>query len=119
MPMLLGAGASLQNEQLVFIVLIQLAVIILAARALAVLAVRLGQPAVVGEIAGGILLGPSCFGRLCPALSAAIFDHSADVVFGALSELGLILLVFVVGLEFDFSHLRQWGKAAVGMSVAG
>jgi Kef-type K+ transport system membrane component KefB len=116
---LLGDGASLQNEQIVFIVLIQLAVIILAARALAASSARFGQPAVVGEIAAGILLGPSCFGRLCPGLSAVIFDHSVDVVFGALSELGLILLVFVVGLEFDFSHVRQWGKAAVGMSVVG
>src|SRR5512147_108429 len=96
-----GAGA----EQTLLTVLVQLALIIVAARAVAALAVRLRQPAVVGEIAAGILLGPSCFGHFFPELSRAIFDPSVNTVFGVLSQLGLILLLFVVGLQFDFSHL--------------
>lgn len=106
-------------EQTLLTVLVQLAVIIVAARAVASLAVRLRQPAVVGEIAAGILLGPSCFGHFFPDLSRAVFDPSVNVVFGVLSQLGLILLLFVVGLQFDFSHLRAHGKAAVGISLSG
>jgi Kef-type K+ transport system membrane component KefB len=74
---------------------------------------------VVGEIAAGLLLGPSCFGLFFPRVSAAIFDPAVAPVFQVLSQLGLILLLFVVGLEFDFSHLRTDGKAALGISLTG
>ncbi len=117
LPLFAAAGPGI--EQILFTVLIQLAVIIVAARALAALAARLKQPAVVGEIAAGILLGPSCFGHFFPNLSHAIFDPSVSMVFGVLSQLGLILLLFTVGLQFDFSHLRAHGKAAVGISLTG
>ncbi len=100
-------------------VLLQLVVIIVAARVVAAILRRLGQPTVVGEIAAGLLLGPSCFGYFFPGVSAAIFDPAVAPVFEVLSQLGLILLLFVVGLEFDFSHLRPDGKAALGISLTG
>jgi Kef-type K+ transport system membrane component KefB len=79
----------------------------------------LKQPAVVGEIAAGLLLGPSFAGYLFPEVSAFVFDASYNQVFGVLSQLGLILLLFIIGLEFDFSHLRWHGKAALGISLSG
>ena len=106
-------------EHLLFTVLIQLSVIIAAARVFATLARRLGQPAVVGEIAAGVLLGPSCFGYFCPGWFQAVFDPSVNQAFLVLSQLGLILLLFAVGLEFDFSHLRGHGKASLAISLTG
>jgi Kef-type K+ transport system membrane component KefB len=100
-------------------VLLQLVVIIVAARVVAAVLRRVGQPTVVGEIAAGLLLGPSCFGYFLPGVSAVVFDPAVAGVFEVLSQLGLILLLFVVGLEFDFSHLRPDGKAALGISLTG
>src|SRR5579859_1888949 len=60
-------------EEVLFPVLVQLAVIIVAARLFAVLFRLLGQPGVVGEIAAGLVLGPSVLGRFCPGLANAIF----------------------------------------------
>ncbi len=107
------------QEGTLLTVLIQLVVIIVAARVFAALFRGLKQPAVVGEIAAGLVLGPSLFGRFFPELSQRLFDPSVNAVFGILSQLGLILLLFLVGLEFDFSHLRRHGKSALGISLTG
>lgn len=117
-PILLAAGGP-RSEQLLFTVLIQLIVIIAAARLFGKLSQMLRQPVVVGEIAAGLILGPSVFGYFFPDASRMVFDPSVNEVFGVLSQLGLILLLFVVGLEFDFSHLRPHGAAAVGISLTG
>ncbi len=118
-------------EDVLLPVLVQLIVIILAARLGAAAFRRLGQPAVVGEIAAGLVLGPSVLGRLSPMLSDAIFhpaiaglppelsDQLLRWIFTGLSQLGLILLLFLIGLEFDFAHLRRHGRAALGISLAG
>lgn len=106
-------------EHLLPTVLLQLSVIVVAARLGAAIARHLGQPAVVGEIAAGVLLGPSCFGYVSPGLFQAVFDPSVSTVFLVLSQLGLILLLFAVGLEFDFSHLRSDGRASLAISLTG
>lgn len=106
-------------ETFVLHVLIQLAVIIAAARAGAWLMSKLGQPKVVGEIVAGLVLGPSLLGQISPDAFTFVFPTETTVVFRVLSELGLVLLMFLIGLEFDFSHLRQVGKTAVGVAVAG
>lgn len=106
-------------ESFLLQVLIQLAVIIAAARTGAWLLSRLGQPQVVGEIVAGLMLGPSVLGRVAPGLSETLFPDEAAVVFRVLSELGLVLLMFLIGLEFDFSHLRKVGRAAMGVASAG
>lgn len=118
-PLLAVAGEVLRTESLVFAVLLQFAAIILAARLGAWLFSRLGQPQVVGEIAAGLLLGPSVFGRLAPELSAAIFPPELAPIFKVLSEVGLVFLMLLVGIEFEFRHLRKLGPVAVAVSVAG
>lgn len=118
-------------EEVLLPILVQLVVIIVAARVCAVVFRRLGQPSVIGEIAAGIVLGPSVLGYFFPGLFQAIFRPTvadlppelSDVVmrwsFTTLSQLGLIFLLFLVGLEFDFSHLRWHGRTALTISAAG
>lgn len=94
------------TEQLVLHILLQLTVILLCARALGNLAVRLGNSRAVGEILIGILLGPSLFGLLAPDTFAYVFRATSAEPLTILSQVGLVLLLFQVGLEFDFAHLR-------------
>ncbi len=107
-----------ETESFLFSVLLQLAVIIAAARIGAWLFARLGQPQVVGEIAAGLLLGPSFFGRISPDMYEAVFPEIGRSP-KVLSELGLVFLMFLIGLEFEFGHLRKLGRAAAGVSIAG
>jgi Kef-type K+ transport system membrane component KefB len=107
------------SEEFLLHVLVQLVVIIAAARAGAWLFGKLGQPQVVGEIAAGLMLGPSLLGRLSPETLAYVFAPEYDVVFKVVSELGLVFLMFLIGLEFDFSHLRHVGRTAGSIALAG
>src|SRR5580704_18483636 len=100
-------------------VIIQLVVIIAAARISGDLFHRIGQPAVCGEIAAGLVLGPSLFGRFFPSLFQSVFDPAIGPVFSILSQLGLILTMFLIGLEFDFDHLPDNRSTAVSVSIAG
>src|SRR5215207_9603434 len=122
---------KLDVEHLLLPVLVQLVVIIAAARAFGALARRLGQPSVVGEIVAGLLLGPSLFGWLFPDLFGAVFrpglpgveqalaDAALPKVFTVLAQIGLILLLFLVGLEFEAGHVREKGRSAVLISLVG
>ena len=78
----------------------QILVIVLCARGMGILLKRLGQPSVIGEIAAGILLGPSAFGRLAPDAFARLFPQGSLPPLIVLSQIGLILFMFMVGLEF-------------------
>ncbi len=106
-------------ENILLIVILQLVVIIAAARVFGNIFRRLGQPQVCGEIAAGLILGPSLLGGVFPALFARIFDPAVGPVFTVMSQLGLVLLMFLIGLEFDFGHLQDRRKAAVSISLAG
>jgi Kef-type K+ transport system membrane component KefB len=110
------------SEALLFSVLLQLVIIVLAGRLGGVLARRFGQSAVVGEIVTGLLLGPSLFGALAPELFALVFRSSGPQTLTILSQIGLLLLMFQIGLEFDFGHLSErrnrrvvWWVAVAGM----
>ncbi|QDU31289.1 High-affinity Na(+)/H(+) antiporter NhaS3 [Anatilimnocola aggregata] len=115
---ILAAGDA-KTETLLLRVLLQLAVIIAASQVGARVAKWCRQPAVVGEIAAGLLLGPSLFGWLFPTVTGWIFAPETASVMQILSQLGLILLLFLVGLEFDFGHLRWHGSAAIATSLTG
>ncbi|MDA8362068.1 MAG: cation:proton antiporter [Gammaproteobacteria bacterium] len=110
--------SSVPAEDLVGLTLLQLAVIVLAARAGGTLALRYGQAAAVGEILVGILLGPSGFGAVAPHSFHALFSPATNVPLTILAQLGLVLLMFQVGLEFEFSHLRDAAYRRMAFWVA-
>jgi Kef-type K+ transport system membrane component KefB len=117
---LFGSTEPAPTGQALFaLILLQLVVILTAARLCGWLARLLRQPVVVGEILGGILLGPSLFQPLFPELSATLFHPATKPAFQAMKELGLMLLLFLVGMEFDFGHLRHLGRAVTMISVVG
>ena len=96
-----------QTEALLFFTLLQLTLIVLAGRLGGALAQRVGQSPAVGEIIVGILLGPSLFGLLAPDLFQYVFHTTSPASMQMLSQIGLILLMFQIGLEFDFAHLTE------------
>ncbi|MBX3435624.1 MAG: cation:proton antiporter [Pirellulales bacterium] len=106
-------------HELFLTVLLQLAAIVAAARLGAWAFRRAGQPEVVGEILVGVLLGPSLLGKLAPSWMQLVPAPEAEFCFRALSELGLVLFMFLIGLEFDFTHLRHVGRTASRVAVAG
>ena len=93
--------------------LVQLVVIIAVTRLVGGLVAWIGQPRVVGEIAAGILLGPSLFGRVAPHLSAWVFPPATFPVLLAVSHLGLLFFMFLVGLHLDLGMLRASGRTAL------
>jgi Kef-type K+ transport system membrane component KefB len=103
-----------KNELLLSYTLLELTLIVLAGRLGGAVARRCGQSAAVGEIIVGILLGPSLFGWLSPRTFDFVFHSAPPEPLQVLSSLGLVLLMFQIGLEFDFGHLRQaTNRAAV------
>ena len=123
MTLLLAAATSSvhETEKLVSFTFIQLVAILVAARLSGKVARLLGQPRVVGEIIGGLILGPSLFGRLFPDQFDFVFKSISSVPMVILSQIGLALLMFQIGLEFDFSHLqkKQTRAAVFSVSAAG
>jgi Kef-type K+ transport system membrane component KefB len=83
------------------------------------LARRLRQPLAVGEITAGLLLGPSVLGALWPDGFAALFTAQTQQSLQLLGKIGLILLLFQVGMEFDFGHLRHRTPTITMVSLAG
>lgn len=94
-------------EQTLFFTLLQLVVIIIAARLAGEAARRMGQPRAVGEMVAGLVLGPSLFGQLFPGLSDVLFHSASPMPVSIISQIGLILLMFQIGMDFDFSHLND------------
>lgn len=82
---------------------------------------RLHQPVVLGEMLGGVVLGPTVFGALLPAGYAWLFPDNADVTLArnAAIRLGMLLFLFVVGLEISLDELRRHGLAAIAIGLAG
>ena len=100
------------------LLLLQVIVVVVAARILGNLFRRMGQPAVIGEMVAGILLGPSLLGLLSPGAQAFVFPASSLDFLKLLSQFGVILFMFVVGLDLNVQHLRQKAHAAVLVSHA-
>jgi len=110
------------NQQLghpLAILLIQLITIIAAARLFGVFFTRIGQPAVVGEIIAGIVLGPSVIGALFPGYSQFLFPVSSLGNLQLMSQIGLMLFMFVIGMELDLGVLRKKAGAAILISHSG
>ncbi|GAB2846421.1 cation:proton antiporter [Pseudoduganella ginsengisoli] len=98
--------------------IIQLCIIILTAGLCGALAKRIGQSRVVGEIAAGLLLGPSILGTVGGEYYSAVFSSSAVPIMSKLGELGLVLLMFQLGLHLDLKVLRERGSMRIPVAVA-
>ena len=97
---------------------VQFLVIISVSRAMGKMFARLGQPEVIGEMAAGILLGPSLFGLLAPDLFAFVFPKDSLGTLRLLSQIGVCLFMFAVGMELDLKHVKSKAHAAVAVSHA-
>lgn len=109
-----GRGASVPSDQLV-VIFVDLVVIMVAARAMGWLAERVGQPAVIGEIAAGILVGPTLLGSV---VSAALFPPEIRSYLSLLASVGVTVFMFLAGMEIDRSTLAGWHRTIPVVSTA-
>ncbi len=114
-PLGLAAG---QTADTVFHALLALALIVVTARAAGALFSYIGQPAVIGEIVGGILLGPSLLGRIAPDLHALLLPAAIAPFLTVYAQVGVILYMFLVGLELDLGIIRKHGHVTLAISHA-
>ncbi len=98
--------------------LLQITVIVVVSRLLAFLVAKIGQPVVIGEIIAGIVLGPSLLGLFWPGMSSFLFPPDSLHNIEILSQLGLILFMFIIGLELDFHLLKDKAHTAIVVSHA-
>ncbi len=99
-------------------VLIALVTVVGLARALGTLFRNIHQPPVIGEILAGILLGPSLLGRVAPAVSAYVFPTTVGPALNVISQVGVILFMFLVGAELDLGLLRKRGQSTIAIAHA-
>lgn len=110
-------GALFENlRHPLALLLLQILIIVASARALGSLFARIGQPPVIGEMIAGILLGPSLLGAVAPDFQAMLFPVASLGPLQLLSQVGVILFMFVVGIELDLEHLRKKAHSAVLVS---
>jgi Kef-type K+ transport system membrane component KefB len=99
-------------------VLLALLIIVVLARLVGSVFRVLHQPPVIGEIIGGILLGPSFLARIAPGVSAYVLPASISPFLNVLAQVGVVLYMFLVGLDLDPGLLKRRGHAAVAISHA-
>jgi Kef-type K+ transport system membrane component KefB len=112
-----GARGAAEGNSVVQ-VLIALLVIIAASRGVGAIFRTFHQPAVIGELVAGILLGPSLLGALAPVVFVSLFPASVMPLLGILAQLGVLLFMFVVGLELNTELLREKSDATIAISHA-
>jgi Kef-type K+ transport system membrane component KefB len=112
-------GKLATNEVLQFLLI--LTILLTTARIMGELFKKLGMPAIIGELLGGILLGPSFIGAIFPGFFSSIFTDPKQpaVAFDGLSKLSVMLLLFIAGMEVNVANIRTRGKAAAKISLSG
>jgi Kef-type K+ transport system membrane component KefB len=100
------------------LLLMQIVIIVLSSKLLASLVSKIGQPVVIGEVIAGILLGPSVLGHFWPGVSQFLFQAASLPNLNFLSQVGLILFMFIIGLELDIHLLKHKAHTAVVVSHA-
>lgn len=105
----------------VLVLIIQIGVLLLAARALGEIAQRLNQPSVVGELLAGIILGPSLLSGVFPAIGHWILPQTAiqGYLVEVVSMLGAMFLLLITGLETDVKLIKRHARTAIGVSYGG
>jgi Kef-type K+ transport system membrane component KefB len=95
-----------------------LAAVLVTGRLLGLLFRYVGQPPVIGEVVAGILLGPSLLGRVWPEAAVIVMPPSVAPYLGVIAQLGVVLYMFLVGLELDLTLLHERAQATVAISHA-
>jgi Kef-type K+ transport system membrane component KefB/nucleotide-binding universal stress UspA family protein len=110
-----------EAEHRVPLFFVQLILLVIFGRLLGELMQRLGQPSVIGQLLAGIILGPSVFGGIAPSWQQAIFPvHGSDrQMLGAVSELGVLLLLLVTGMDTNLALVKRVRRTALSISLAG
>src|ERR1700680_1301174 len=105
----------------VVVFLSQIVLLLIAGRVAGESMQRIGQPAVIGQIIAGIVLGPSVLGLIAPGLYPNLFPNSAEqkAMLDAVSQLGILLLLLMTGMETDLSVFRHARRAALSISLSG
>jgi Kef-type K+ transport system membrane component KefB/nucleotide-binding universal stress UspA family protein len=113
------ARTATGNAEALFIV--QIVLLLLVGRLLGEAMQRIGQPAIIGQLIAGILLGPSIFGAIWPQAQHAIFPPAGEQrsMIDAVAQLGILMLLLLTGMETDLRLVRKVGKAAMSISIAG
>ena len=106
------------TEEIAARVLLGIAIVIVVARAAGWAAKKVRQPAVVGEILAGIMLGPSLLGLISEDLPEQLFPLDTRPFLGIIAQLGLIIFMFIIGLELDMSLIRGKGRLAAVTSLS-
>lgn len=100
------------------LLLAQILLIVVVAKCLGWLFKKIKQPAVIGEMLAGILLGPTFFGHYFPSVSAVLFPLTSIPHLQMLSQIGLVFFMFIIGMEVDFKVLKSQAKDAIIISHA-
>ena len=106
-------------EKTLLLLCADLAIIVAAARFFGWLFGKVGQPPVVGEILAGVILGPSLLGRLYPGVIQTLLPPKTTSLLSAFAQIGLVLLMLLIGLEFPFDRMRHAARASISVAVAG
>ena len=106
------------NADLLFHILLALAVVAISGRLVGRLVAAIGQPAVIGEVLSGILLGPSLLGLVAPGAEAFLFPAAVRPALGTVAQVGVVVYMFLVGLEFDTGLLKQRAAPLIVTSQA-
>ena len=111
--------AAAWSPEAIFIA--ELGLLLLVGRVMGEAARRIGQPPIMGQLIGGLLLGPSLFGWLWPSAQHALFPDAAvqRSMLDAVSQLGILMLLLLTGMETDLGLVRRVGRAAVTVTLAG
>jgi Kef-type K+ transport system membrane component KefB/nucleotide-binding universal stress UspA family protein len=115
----LAAGGEKHPSEALFVA--ELVVLMVAGRLVGEAMQRIGQPAVMGQLLAGLLLGPSVFGLLWPDAQHALFPSTPEQksMVDAISQFGILLLLLLTGMETDLKLVRKVGHAAISVSLAG
>src|SRR6266404_355937 len=115
-----GAGTGRAgSSEVVF--LAQIVLLLVCGRLLGEAMLRIGQPAVMGQLIAGILLGPSVLGALWPDLQHAIFPPGPEqkAMIDAVAQLGILMLLLLTGMETDLSVIGRLRRTAISVSLTG
>lgn len=113
----LAQAANVERAGLAQIAL-AIAVVVAAARAVGFLFSRIGQPAVMGEVMAGLMLGPSLLGHVAPQAFATLFPPSVSLALGPFAQLGVVIYMLLVGVELDLASLKARSSAILGIAHA-